>query len=392
MGTTKLVRLAALGLALLAASCERGTVKEPGADGPSTAMLTFELSADPTILVANESRRDSSLVKAVLRKGGVPVKDAVVHFSLQGGPAVFADYTSRSAAVSNEYGIAAVTVLGPLKSEMSGSSTNVVVTAEIDTSSTLVTSKEIVLRVLGPEAAAFTFDVTANPGILYAGETTRETSALRAVLKNGPAPVRGAVVYFTIKSGPAFFVDGTLRTAAVTDDGGIASAALSGPLKSDLTESEASIVVSADVVTPTPLVLSKEVTIRVLGPDPTSYTLTLTAGPNLLSAGETTRPTSIIQAVLKNGIFPVRNTVVYFTVQSGPALFADATWRNVAVTNDAGAATVVLMGALKSELDVPEANIVVSAEVAVGTRSIYQEVIVRILKSPLLFGPLLPRP
>jgi hypothetical protein len=153
-----LARCLGLALVLMAAvSCERGLLKEPSPVGPATAMFTFDLTASPNLIYANGTRRDSSLIKVLIKDGGVPVKDAVVYFSLVSGPAVFADYTWRCVAVSNESGIAAVTLLGPLMTEITASEETAIVSAEIKVTSPQAYYKEVSLRILrasGPSSQA----------------------------------------------------------------------------------------------------------------------------------------------------------------------------------------------------------------------------------------------
>lgn len=137
-----------LGLMFGAAACERSLVKESAVYSTATARFTFELTASPNIILANESKRDTSLVKLVVKDGGVPVKDAVVYFTIVGGPAMFSDYTYRIAAVSNENGIATATVLGPLWEEIGSSDATVIVSAEVETIAPQAYYKEISLKVL----------------------------------------------------------------------------------------------------------------------------------------------------------------------------------------------------------------------------------------------------
>jgi len=150
MGKPTNAGLIILGLLLLAgaSACERGIVKESSIIASSTAQFTFELSASPNILFATETRRDSSLIKLVVKDGGIPVKDAVVYFSVQTGPAMFSDYSWRIAVVSNENGIASATLLGPLRSEIGVYEATVIVSAEIEATAPQAYYKEVALKVL----------------------------------------------------------------------------------------------------------------------------------------------------------------------------------------------------------------------------------------------------
>jgi hypothetical protein len=143
-------RLLILGLALMigTAACERNLVKESPVFATSTAQFTFELTASPNILLATELKRDTSIIKLVVKDGGIPVKDAVVHFTVVSGPAMFSDYSYRITVFSNENGIASVTLLGPLWAEIGNYDTAVTVSADVETTTPQDYYKEIILKIL----------------------------------------------------------------------------------------------------------------------------------------------------------------------------------------------------------------------------------------------------
>jgi hypothetical protein len=128
-------------LALLvgSAACERSLVKESPVFTASTAQFTFELSASPNILMATEAKRDTSLIKLVVKDGGAPIKDAVVHFTIVAGPAVFSDFSYR---------IASATVLGPLWAEFGSYDAAVLISADVETTAPQDYYKEILLKIL----------------------------------------------------------------------------------------------------------------------------------------------------------------------------------------------------------------------------------------------------
>ena len=137
-----------LGLLFGAAACERNLVKESPVFATATAQFTFELTASPNILLATELKRDSSLIKLVVKDGGNPVKDAIVHFTVLSGPAVFSDYSYRITVFTNENGIATATLLGPLWAEIGFYDTAVIVSADVETTTPQDYYKEIILKVL----------------------------------------------------------------------------------------------------------------------------------------------------------------------------------------------------------------------------------------------------
>lgn len=142
--------LLGLGLALMigTAACERNLVKESPVFATATAQFTFELTASPNILLATELKRDTSLIKLVVKDGGIPVKDAVVHFTVMNGPAMFSDYSYRITVFTNENGIATATLLGPLWSEIGDYDTAVIVSADVETTTPQDYYKELILKVL----------------------------------------------------------------------------------------------------------------------------------------------------------------------------------------------------------------------------------------------------
>lgn len=115
---------------------------------------------------------------------------------------------------------------------------------------------------VGPSTIHLTFTLTATPNVLYAG-TQRPTAEIRVVIKDGNNPVLGAVVYFTVVSGLGIFSDYTLRTFIVSNEYGVASAVILGPLKSEIT-TDVAIVVRAQMKTDSPQSIFKDVGIQVL--------------------------------------------------------------------------------------------------------------------------------
>jgi len=139
--------IAVLGLGLmLFVSCERSAVREPSPVGPSTIALTFDLSANPNVIFAG-TRRATSEIRAVVKDGGAPLKNAVIYFTIMRGSALFYDNSQRVVAYSNENGVATVTLLGPLKAEITADQ-DILLEAQLDTSTPNTIQKDILIRVL----------------------------------------------------------------------------------------------------------------------------------------------------------------------------------------------------------------------------------------------------
>lgn len=119
-----------------------------------------------------------------------------------------------------------------------------------------------------------------------------------------------------------------------------------------------------------------------VGPSTIHLTFTLTATPNVLYAGALQRPTAQIKVVIKDGDNPVLGAVVYFTVVSGLGTFADYTQRTFVVSDEYGAASVVLVGPLQSEITA-DGGIVVRAQMKTDSpQSISKDVGLVYLRAP----------
>jgi hypothetical protein len=127
-------------------ACKIDALKEPSPTGPSTIFQTFTLSVSSNVILAGDSRAQVE-VKAVVRQGNAPVKDAVVFFSITDGPGYFSDYTRRMTVATDENGAATVIYLGPLKSEI-GADQNVYFRAQLQTDQVEPIYKEIWVHIL----------------------------------------------------------------------------------------------------------------------------------------------------------------------------------------------------------------------------------------------------
>jgi hypothetical protein len=116
----------------------------------------------------------------------------------------------------------------------------------------------------GPSTSFRTFTLTANPNSLYVGRERRPTAEVKVVLREGGRPVLNAVVFFTVISGRGIFKpDYTDRLAVQTNEYGVASVILVGPLQSEIS-GDTWITVQALLQTSTPEYVVKDVDIRVL--------------------------------------------------------------------------------------------------------------------------------
>ena len=80
--------------------------------------LTFTLIADPSVLLATESRPESQLKAYFKTVDGVPLSGRRVYFKILTGPGSFANNTSKIFALTDAEGYASVTFFGPTKHEI----------------------------------------------------------------------------------------------------------------------------------------------------------------------------------------------------------------------------------------------------------------------------------
>ncbi len=127
-------------------ACKIDELKEPPPTGPSTIFQTFTLTVSSNVILAGDVRSQVE-VRASVRQGNAPVKDAIVYFTITSGPGYFSDFTQRVVVATDENGAAPVTYLGPLKTEI-GSDQNVYFRAQLQTDQVEVIYKDIWVHIL----------------------------------------------------------------------------------------------------------------------------------------------------------------------------------------------------------------------------------------------------
>lgn len=115
---------------------------------------------------------------------------------------------------------------------------------------------------VGPSTIHLTFTLSVSPNVLYAG-LQRPTAQVRVIVKDGNNPVLGAIVYFTVVSGLGLFADQTQRCAIASNEYGVASTTLLGPLNTEITADQ-DIVIRVQLSTDSPQTIFKDAIIRVL--------------------------------------------------------------------------------------------------------------------------------
>jgi hypothetical protein len=115
---------------------------------------------------------------------------------------------------------------------------------------------------VGPSTIHLAFTLSVSPNVLYAGPQ-RPTAQVRVTVKDGNNPVLGAAVYFTVVSGAGLFADQTPRCMIASNEFGVASTTLLGPLNTEIVADQ-DIVIRAQLSTDSPQTIFKDATVRVL--------------------------------------------------------------------------------------------------------------------------------
>ncbi|MGB8953665.1 MAG: hypothetical protein WCC06_13505 [Candidatus Aminicenantales bacterium] len=146
MKAKRILLIIGMGAIFVLTSCIRQATEEPSPFGPASSYLTFTFEARPNVLYAT-SERATSEIRATVKRGGSPVKDATVYFSILYGPGFFSDYSTRIAVLTNEVGVASITYYSPTKYEI-GYDQDVCLRAQLETSTPEYMHKELFIHIL----------------------------------------------------------------------------------------------------------------------------------------------------------------------------------------------------------------------------------------------------
>jgi hypothetical protein len=114
----------------------------------------------------------------------------------------------------------------------------------------------------GPSTIYQTFTLSVSANVILAG-TSRSPVTVKAVLKQGNAPVMGTIVFFSITAGPGYFSDFTQRVAVATDENGVAAVTYLGPLKGEI-GSDANVYFRAQLQSDQIEVIYKDAWVHIL--------------------------------------------------------------------------------------------------------------------------------
>jgi len=108
-------------------SCKSDTVSEPSPLGPSSIGVVLDLTASPSIIVADQTHRQTADITATLAKyDGIPLSDRTVLFEVVNGSGrrvdvgYLGDELSLQAVATDSNGTAKTQYTGPLRSEVKG--------------------------------------------------------------------------------------------------------------------------------------------------------------------------------------------------------------------------------------------------------------------------------
>lgn len=207
----------------------------------------------------------------------------------------------------------------------------------------------------GPSTYNILLHLEASPNVLFAGNT-REMTTITATLKRyDSVGIANTTVHFDIrdalgnKLNVGFFEGNEAVKAKVTDANGMTSVGYYGPFSYEL-NTDTTVYIMAIVSWEGKEFISELAPIYIIR-DAADMTFTLIADPNVLWATEN-RPQSQIKAYFKtaDGI-PLAGRRVYFTVLSGPGVFADNTRNTFVLTDANGYASITYWGPTKYEIN-----------------------------------------
>jgi len=108
-------------LAVLTAGCQRTGMDTGTPLGPSSFALTFDLVAQPNVILAAK-KRPISIIRATVYQNGKPALNKTVYFTILSGPGEFGDFSHRAVVTTNSDGLASVMFIGPTQFEIDADS------------------------------------------------------------------------------------------------------------------------------------------------------------------------------------------------------------------------------------------------------------------------------
>jgi len=302
----------------------------------------IELFAEPNVLVVS-SEPCSSILRAYVKKGTMPLPDRRVVFTISSGSGTFTNDKDNIFADTNEFGIATVEYRSPTEDDITADEV-VTIQAQVAASGSFVTATAQIQLVR--DAADLSLELTAVPNILWVADDN-PTSHVSAVFKEGNTPLADEDIFFTITTGSGEFSTGLTSALVRTNSEGIATVTYVGPTKHEITQDETvTITAQASSESSTPVTATVDIELILSTP---AFTLELTADPNVLVV-TASRPISQITATLKQGNTPIGSRNIIFTLPDGLGQFSNSLQTITATTNSLGIVTLNYFGPTTAEL------------------------------------------
>ncbi len=327
--------------------------------------IVIELAATPSALIADTYREVSTIKATVWQTGEKPLVKEPIIFEItddtgtQLNLGYFEDSRTIYETKTNKNGIARVEYWGPIDQEISADTT-VYIKAWLPGQSEApsVSTPISIIR----ESKDLSLELYAIPNVLLVTDE-RPTSLIQAYLKKGSMPLPDRRIFFTISSGSGIFSNDNDNIVATTDEQGIATVTYVGPTQDEISgdqtvtiqgQAEAS---SSFVTGTTQIQLIRETT---------DYTLELAADPSILWVNDD-EPTSEITATFKEGVNPLADRKVFFTITSGAGVFSNGLTSTFAYTNSQGIAAVTYVGPTRRDITADQTVTIQGQAEASGT-------------------------
>jgi len=310
--------------------------------------LAIELAATPSALVADTYREVSMIKATVWQTGGKALAQEPIIFEIiddtgaQLNLGYFEDFQAVIETKTNNNGVARVNYFGPIAQEIT-EDTTIYIKAWLPAQSEAPSTSTPISIIR--ESKDVSMELYATPNVLLVTDE-RPTSIISAYLKKGTMPLSGRKIFFTIPTGGGVFSNDNDNIIATTDEQGIATVTYVGPTQDEISADQTVTIqgqaeASGDFVTGTTQIqLIRETA---------DYSLELAADPSILWVNDE-EPTSEITATFKEGITPLADRQVFFTITSGAGQFSNGLTSIFAYTNSQGVATVEYVGPTRRDI------------------------------------------
>jgi hypothetical protein len=330
--------------------------------------IILDVSAYPDVMYAGTERDESDIYATLKTAVGTPLTNRTLYFEItnSSGTQVNIGYFEGNEIVkavkTDDNGMAIVKYYGPLRDEISSSTTvsiKVYASSEGEESITSGTVDITIIR----EGTDIELNISANPNVITAGET-RETSTVSAVIKTADgSSLDNQSILFEICSDSAgttqvdtgYFEGNQSIIARTTDENGVATVDYYGPLASEITQSTTVYIKATLSWQGSTLISSVTAPIQIIRKSETP-TITVSVDPNAITAGSGQAPVYVTATVKLPGNDPVvgENIIFEITNASGTPVSIGNFEGNVQVivktTNASGEAKVTYYGPLASQI------------------------------------------